>query len=197
MKNDKEKFKNNQKNKREIIYAFIDSQNLNLGIRDSGWILDFEKFYIHLKHKYKINKAYIFIGYVAGNENLYTNLQKIGYILIFKPTLEYNKKEEKLTKGNVDAELVLHCMLEYNNFNKCIIVSGDGDFHCLLEQLKKDNKLYKLGIPNKKRYSALLRKFSNHHFYASQLKDKLEHKKRHLNRNASLSVAFYRDILIL
>ena len=168
-------------------YAFIDSQNLNLAIRDCGWILDFKKFYIHLKHKYRIDKIYIFIGYVAGNERLYTALQKMGYVVIFKPTLEYKKKGEKYVKikGNVDAELVLHCLLEYNNFNKAIIVSGDGDFYCLIEQLDKDNKLLNIGIPNKKSFSALLRRFGPYHFYVNKLRHKLEYEKqkRHRNRN--------------
>lgn len=30
-------------------YAFIDSQNLNLSIREQGWILDFGKFRIYLR----------------------------------------------------------------------------------------------------------------------------------------------------
>ena len=30
-------------------FAFIDSQNVNLGIRDSGWILDFKRFRVYLK----------------------------------------------------------------------------------------------------------------------------------------------------
>ncbi|TSC94407.1 MAG: Uncharacterized protein CEN87_528 [Parcubacteria group bacterium Licking1014_1] len=78
--------------KKENNYAFIDSQNLNLGIRSSGWILDFSRFYVYLKDKYKINKAFLFIGYVPGNESLYTYLQKAGYIVIFKPTLEVKKR---------------------------------------------------------------------------------------------------------
>jgi uncharacterized LabA/DUF88 family protein len=35
-------------------------------------------------------------------------------------------------KGNVDAELVLHTMIEYDNYSKAIIISGDGDFFCLV-----------------------------------------------------------------
>lgn len=163
---------------KENNFAFIDSQNLNLAIRGCGWILDFENFFIHLQHKYRINKTFIFIGYVESNKKLYRYLEKIGYIIIFKPTLEYNKQGENRIKGNVDAELVLHCMLEYNNFDKAIIVSGDGDFHCLVEQLAKDGKLYKIGIPNKNSFSALLREFSKYHFYINKLKHKLEYKKR-------------------
>ena len=64
------------------VYAFIDSQNLNLGVRSVGWRLDFRKFRLYLKNKYQVQKAFLFIGYVAGNERLYTFLQKSEYILI-------------------------------------------------------------------------------------------------------------------
>ncbi len=159
-------------------YVFIDSQNLNLGVQDVGWKLDFRRFYVYLKDKYKIRKAFLFIGYVAGNEVLYTFLQQIGYIVIFKPTLEYNKKGEKYIKGNVDAELVLHCMIEYANFSKAIIISGDGDFYCLIEYLDSKNKLYKIGIPNSNKYSALLRRFRKYFFFIDSLKNKLNKKER-------------------
>lgn len=51
-------------------YAFIDSQNVNLGIRELGWQLDFARFRIYLKEKYGVSRAYIFIGYLPGNEHL-------------------------------------------------------------------------------------------------------------------------------
>jgi len=141
------------------IYAFIDSQNLNLGVKSQCWDLDFKKFRKYLEDKYKVEKTFLFIGYLPGNESLYTYLQKSGYIIIFKPTLEIKKDGKIIIKGNVDAELVLHTMIEYNNYNKAIIVSGDGDFHCLIEYLIKQNKLHKIIVPNL-HYSSLLRKFS-------------------------------------
>ncbi|MBU0619978.1 MAG: hypothetical protein V1768_04185 [Patescibacteria group bacterium] len=75
--------------KRENNYAFIDSQNLNLAIQGCGWKLDFARFFVYLKDKYNVKKAFLFIGYFTGNESLYTYLQKAGYIVIFKPTLVY------------------------------------------------------------------------------------------------------------
>ena len=42
-------------------YAFIDSQNLNLGIQELGWFLDWRKFRVYLKEKYSVVKAYLFI----------------------------------------------------------------------------------------------------------------------------------------
>ena len=163
------------------IYAFIDSQNLNLAIRDCGWELDFDRFYVYLKDKYKVSKAFLFIGYVAGNEALYTSLQKAGYIVVFKPTLEYKKGKKRYTKGNVDAELVLHAMIEYPNYDKAVIVSGDGDFHCLIEYLEKKGKLLHMLIPNSKKFSALLRKFHKYFNYLEGLEKKLGKKKRGSN----------------
>ena len=159
-------------------YAFIDSQNLNLAIKDCGWSLDFARFYIYLKDKHKITKAFLFIGYIPGNEALYTALQKFGYILVFKPTLEYKRDGETHTKGNVDAELVLHAMIEYPNYDKAIIVSGDGDFHCLIEYLEKKEKLLHVLIPNGKKFSALLRKVRKFFQYIGGLEKKLGKKKR-------------------
>src|SRR3989344_4040411 len=113
-------------------FAFIDSQNLNLGVRSQGWKLDFGKFRQYLITKYNVKKTFLFIGYVQGNQLLYTYLQSVGYICVFKPTIELKvSKNEVRTKGNVDAELVLHAMIQYKNYDKAIIVSGDGDFHCL------------------------------------------------------------------
>ncbi len=140
-------------------YAFIDSQNLNLGVRSQGWVLDFARFRVLLKDMYGVEKAFIFIGYVTGNEALYTELQTTGFICIFKPTLEIKEKGTTRVKGNVDAELVLHAMIEYPNYEKAVIVSGDGDFHCLIEYLEANNKLLKVIVPNK-RYSSLLRRFA-------------------------------------
>lgn len=52
-------------------YAFIDSQNLNLGVRDQGWQLDFRRFRVYLKDKYNVVKAYLFLGYLEEHEKLY------------------------------------------------------------------------------------------------------------------------------
>ena len=153
-------------------YAFIDSQNLNLSIRDQGWRLDYKRFWEYLKHKYRVTKTFLFIGYLPTQQMLYSNLQQKGYILVFKPTLDL---KEGRVKGNVDAELVLHTMIEWNNYDKAVIVTGDGDFHCLIEYLKKKGKLERLLIPNQCKYSALFKKFTADIAFMNQMRNKLEY----------------------
>ena len=155
-------------------YAFIDSQNVNLAILDQGWKLDFGRFRVHLADKYHVTKALLFIGYVSRNKKLYAYLQKQKYVLIFKPTLGL---PEGKVKGNVDSELVLHAMIEYQNYNKAIIVTGDGDFYCLVDYLYRNNKLERLLVPNVRKYSKLLIPFAvNKIDFMNNLKDKLEYR---------------------
>ncbi len=151
-------------------YAFIDSQNLNLGVQKLGWKMDWRKFRIWLEEKYGVTHAYMFIGYMAENESLYELMHDHGYLIVLKPTLEIkadtnasgdadHKEDQKpVVKGNIDADLVLYAMKEYQKYDKAVIVSGDGDFFGLVEYLAGQKKLLKLFTPNQ-RYSTLLKEF--------------------------------------
>lgn len=154
--------------KRLTVYAFIDSQNLNLGIQDLGWKLDFGRFRVYLKDKYHVQKAFLFIGYIPKYRSLYEKLNKFGYILVFKPTLQRSKD----TKGNIDAGLVLHAMIEWPRYDKAIIISGDGDFHCLIEYWIKKKRLLKVLAPSHRGFSALLRRFMKYVTFLDELETK-------------------------
>jgi len=154
------------------VYAFIDSQNLNLGILGQGWKLNFARFRKYLTEKYSVNKVFLFIGYIPKNQKLYDFLKKSGYKLIFKPTVI--DKDGKV-KGNVDAEIVLYsAKIEYDNYDKAIIVSGDGDFQCLIKYLVKQKKLEKVLVPNQRKYSKLLSPYKSYLNFMNDLRKKLE-----------------------
>ena len=164
------------KKKKANNYAFVDSQNLNLAIHELGWKLDFARFRVYLAEKYHVTKAYLFIGYMETHADLYRSLQEKGFVLIFKPTLKY---KDGTVKGNCDAELVLQAMIDYGEYDQAVIVSGDGDFHCLVDYLIKKKKLHKLLVPNQHRYSALLKRFPSEYLaFVSDLKKKLRYKKK-------------------
>jgi uncharacterized LabA/DUF88 family protein len=153
-------------------YAFIDSQNVNLGVRGAGWQLDFAKFRTYLAEKYNVSRTYLFIGYLPGNEHLYAKLQSMGYICIFKPTLMYG---DNIIKGNCDAELVLQAMTDHNEYDKAVIVTGDGDFYCLANYLLRIEKLTCVLVPDQEKFSALLKTYRVKQYlrYMNPLKKRL------------------------
>jgi uncharacterized LabA/DUF88 family protein len=120
--------------------AYIDNTNLHKGAEAEGFFVDYKKFRIYLAEKHSVKTAYIFIGYVPGNEERYRKFQELGYMLIFKPTLPDNTGK---IKGNCDAELVLQATRDYyeNSFENAVIVTSDGDFGCLIQFLQENKKL--------------------------------------------------------
>ena len=147
--------------------------------------MDFRRFRVHLREKYGVTHAFLFIGYIEGNNDLYTSLQEAGFVCIFKPTLEY---KDGTTKGNCDAELVLQAMIEYPSYNKAVVVTGDGDFYCLVKYLVEKEKLEVLMIPNKLKFSALLRFRIIRPYlrFMNDLREKLEYKKKRPHKDGTL-----------
>ncbi len=176
----------------ERIYAFIDSQNLNISTQKFGWKMDWRKFCKFLEDKYGVTKAYMFIGYLPENESLYEQMHEAGYAVVLKPTYDMTRPrpdqnivseesvlpgketvgsdtadgpakpvEKKPVKGNIDAELVLWAMKEMSNYDKAIIVSGDGDFYCLVEYLESKKRLLKVLTPTA-HYSGLYNRFDEY-----------------------------------
>ena len=162
--------------KKENNYAFIDSQNLNLGLRKLGWSLDYKKFRRYLKEKYSVEKAYCFIGFVALNQSLYDALQDAGFVLCFKPTIpDANGR----IKGNVDADLVLRAALELRNFDKAILVSSDGDFYSLVQYLYEHDKLKAVLSPGIEHCSSLLKQTAKEKMmFMNNLQCRLEYKRK-------------------
>ncbi|MDY0096749.1 MAG: NYN domain-containing protein [Candidatus Dojkabacteria bacterium] len=173
------------KNLKDVVYAFLDSQNLNLGTLKNlykgrkliykGWKLDFRKFRIYLKEKLGVDRAFLFIGFIEENKSLYNRLRGYGYELVFKKIIKGEKGE---LKGNIDADLVLKVLLEIDNYDKAIIVSGDGDFYSLYKYLIEENKLKGIVIPNNKSESSLLKDFQKYKIYLWRHRERLEKKWR-------------------
>jgi uncharacterized LabA/DUF88 family protein len=186
-----------RKRKEAGVYAFIDSQNLNLGIQRMGWKMDWRRFRQYLRDTYNVTHAYMFIGYMAENESLYEHMHELGYLVVLKPTVDVavirpevqnpdgtpaaakssEEKDKPTVKGNIDADLVLHAMKEQPNYSKAIIVSGDGDFFGLIEYLIGRNKLANILTPNWQ-YSSLLKPFESYIVRLDQLRRELAYHDR-------------------
>ena len=166
------------KNTKEYNIAFIDGQNLHLGIKDENWKIDHNKLRIYLKDKYHIEEAYYFLGYVSEKQqDLYSNLQKAGFIVSFK---EHNANLKAQKKGNVDTDIVFETMkhlLDNEKLEKVVLISGDGDYKKLVDYLIKKNKFKKILFPNKKFASSLYKELG------SEFYDYIENIRSYINLN--------------
>lgn len=96
------------------------------------------------------------MGLIPKNAKLYNFLQNIGYDIIFRPTL--TNKDGK-TKGNVDSEMVLHIISDFyeKRTDSVVLVTGDGDFYCVVDFLKNKKMPIKIVAPNGEFLSYLLK----------------------------------------
>lgn len=155
-------------------YVFIDAQNVYKGTQSQGWNLDWRKFRVYLADKYRVDKIFLFIGYLSQYQNLYSMLQESGYILIFKPTITRGDGE---VKGNVDAELIVECWRREKEYARSVIVTGDGDFTPLVNILKDKKKFAMVIAPNLRYSSSLLRKAAGSKIlFMDEIKNKVQRK---------------------
>ncbi|MBI3888662.1 NYN domain-containing protein [Candidatus Nomurabacteria bacterium] len=137
------------------INIYIDGNNLYRSAKELGFEIDYKKFRGWLRQKYNASNIYLFIGLVPERVKFYEYLQSCGYILVFKQTVSVGEK----IKGNCDAELVLKTTSDFytKSFTSCILVTGDGDFGCLVEFLKENNSIKTILAPDENKCSILLR----------------------------------------
>ncbi|MFH1392974.1 MAG: NYN domain-containing protein [Patescibacteria group bacterium] len=157
---------------KENNFAYIDGANLHKGVAELGWKLDYRRFRVWLRDKYNVQNAYLFIGLVPDNKDLYTSLQEMGYLLVYK---EVTYDGTGKVKGNCDAELVLKVAVDYyeKQFNKAVIVASDGDYACLVKFLKEKSAFLSLVSPSNK-CSYLLRKLNIPIVYLDAKKSKFD-----------------------
>ncbi|MDO8668620.1 MAG: NYN domain-containing protein [bacterium] len=149
-------------------YAFIDGQNLymNTAKKEANpWKIDLARFRIYLERKYSVDKAYYFLGYIQEtNQELYEEIQKAGFILIFR---EHSPAMIGKKKGNVDSDIIFQVMKKLykkEDFNKIILVSGDGDYKLLVDFLIEEDRFEKILFPDRKFRSSLYKELSNKYF---------------------------------
>jgi len=83
----------------------------------------------------------------------------------------------------VDTDIVFEIMksLIEEDFDKVVLVSGDGDYKKVVDYLVKKSKFEKILFPNKKFASSLYKKLGNKfftHLSHSDIKTKIEYKNR-------------------
>ena len=90
----------------------------------------------------RLNEAeLLLIGRHLQRVRFYQKLNGFGYKLYLKPVKLYDQEDGTTKrKANCDVDMAFYLMKEKDNFNKAIILSGDGDFLPVLKYLKEQDR---------------------------------------------------------
>jgi len=118
--------------------------NYNYQVCETVSINDLEKHLLNLlgnKSKQFSEAEILLIGRHLQRVRFYLKLDEFGYKLFLKPVKLYDQDDGTTKrKANCDVDMAFHLMKEKDNFEKVVILSGDGDFLPVLKYLKDNGK---------------------------------------------------------
>ena len=148
--------------------AFIDGQNLYFNTAKKEiepWVVDLVRFRIYLEQKYWVKEAYYYLGCEQEeNQDLYEEIKKAGFILKFR---SHNSAMDGKKKGNVDSDIIFEVMkrlYKKEDFDKIILVYGDGDYKLLVDFLIEEKRFEKILFPDHKSRSSLYKQLLDNYF---------------------------------
>jgi uncharacterized LabA/DUF88 family protein len=163
--------------KHQTVYAFIDASNIIYGAKAEGWFIDQKKLFNYLKNKFKIKKAFFYYGKDSKNSKKEAFLRKLGQIG-FTLRVKEIKRFGKRVKANCDVDLTMDMLLKMKEYDKAVVLTGDGDFAPLFYYLQSRKKEVII-ISSPKRTAREIKKFAGpKHIDFGSLRYFLEYKKR-------------------
>lgn len=83
----------------------------------------------------------ILIGRHLQRVRFYGKLSQFGYSLFLKPVKMYEQEDGTTRrKANCDVDMTFYLMKEKDDFDRAVVLSGDGDFLPVLKYLRKIGK---------------------------------------------------------
>ena len=122
------------------IAMFVDGNNLFYTMKSLGWRIDYRKMLSFASNGGQVVDAYYFASY-SDNDNqgqFINTLSYMGYSCVIKPTVK--DKDGNDVKANMDLEMGSAVLLSMHLFDKAILVTGDGDFECIVKILRDNGK---------------------------------------------------------
>jgi uncharacterized LabA/DUF88 family protein len=123
----------------------IDVQNLFFSARDINKRIDFKRIrdhFVESGNKITGLKAYIVRTPDAKSDKFESLLKTLNYDLVIKQAIISRGLDgQRIYKGtDHDMAICIDCLTNIDNFDKWVLMSGDGDFIDLCKHLKKLDK---------------------------------------------------------
>lgn len=118
------------------IAVFVDAVNIEKFAKQKGLKPDYQKLEQELTKS--APEVLGLFYYTALEANAKPKAKGIAnYQVISKPVVRYQNGK---AKGNLDSEIIRDLMSKSSEFGTAILVSGDGDFTCIVEHLQQQQK---------------------------------------------------------
>ncbi len=132
------------------VSIFVDGANMYYAQKRLGWFIDFRKALDFLARHAEGNvmEAYYYTGadiHSRGRETAFHDyLMHAGFTVRTKAIKQIvdDATGEIVEKANLDIELVIDLFNTLNQYDICILMSGDGDFERALEALRARGKRF-------------------------------------------------------
>ncbi len=103
-------------------------------------------------------------------------LKELGYQLKLKPIKTIKTKGGRKMKANCDLEICFDVMREFRQFDRLVLISGDGDFEILLKYcLEKQKSIIILSNP-KNTAIKIKKEFKDNYRSIQEIKQRIERK---------------------
>lgn len=120
---------------------FIDAANILYSQQTLGWRVDYHKLKKYFETECELQSIHFYTGRIGKDsrqKSFLKKLKKLGYKVTAKEVKRIKvSRNTYLWKGNLDAELIIDALKNIDNFDTCILMSGDSDFAPLIDELKK------------------------------------------------------------
>lgn len=126
-------------------HLYVDGDNLFNLQRLKDRRIDHKRFLDLINEKYELDEAYYYASLPEGTEydgrrKFLTAVATFGYKVTTRPPKQYNRGASTYMRGCSDMWMCRDIILNLNRFDRCIMVTGDGDFECVIETLQARNK---------------------------------------------------------
>ena len=125
------------------IALFIDGPNLHAAAKTLGFDIDYRRLLKEFESSGMLLRAFYYTAVIEDHEfssvrPLIDWLSYNGYTVVTKPTKEFvDAGGRRKVKGNMDVELAVDAMELAAQIDQMVLVSGDGDFRCLVEAMQR------------------------------------------------------------
>jgi uncharacterized LabA/DUF88 family protein len=168
-------------NKKQI-GVFIDGSNLWHCVKANKWKIDYHKLKCFFYERGNVVDLYYFTPEMPHLEPFFDMLDSMKYKIIKKPIKVFRARNKEVIrevkhKGNLDVEMAITIIKNLSNYDEVILVTGDSDFECVLDELKSAGKSI-VCMCNSSALAYELKRNANKVYTLDKLKRKLKFKKK-------------------